>query len=115
MAEAKVVITDMMADDLAPEREVLGNGVRLEALDARREEDLAGRIEDADAVIVYRLGLSRRTIERLRRCRAIVRGGVGYDQVDHAFARRAVAVPIRPSPTMPRTRPRRRRSGAASV
>jgi D-3-phosphoglycerate dehydrogenase/C-terminal binding protein len=90
---AKVVITDMMADDLAPEREVLGNGVRLEALDARREEDLAGRIEDADAVIVYRLGLSRRTIERLRRCRAIVRGGVGYDQVDHAFARqRGIAV-----------------------
>ena len=87
MAEAKVVITDMMADDLAPEREVLGTGVRLEALDARREEDLAGRIEDADAVIVYQLTLSRPTIERLGRCRVIVRGGVGYDTVDGPFAR----------------------------
>lgn len=87
MAETKVVITDMMADDLAPEREVLGNGVRLEALDARDEEDLAGRVEDADAVIVYRVALSRPTIERLERCRVIVRGGVGFDQVDHAFAR----------------------------
>jgi len=87
VAETKVVITDMMADDLAPEREVLGTSARLEALDARREQDLAGRIEDADAVIVYRLTLSRPTIERLQRCRAIVRAGVGYDQVDHAFAR----------------------------
>ena len=42
MAERKVVITDMMADGLVPEREALGAGVRLEALDARREEDLPG-------------------------------------------------------------------------
>jgi D-3-phosphoglycerate dehydrogenase/C-terminal binding protein len=90
---AKVVITDMMADDLAPEREVLGTGARLEALDARREEDLAGRIEDADAAIVYQVTLSRRTIERLERCRVIVRGGVGYDQVDGAFAR-ARGIPV---------------------
>jgi D-3-phosphoglycerate dehydrogenase/C-terminal binding protein len=87
VAERKVVITDMMADELAPEREALGGGVRLEALDARREEDLAGRIEDADALIVYQLPLSRRTIGRLERCRIIVRGGVGYDKVDGPFAR----------------------------
>ena len=87
MPEPKVVITDMMADELAPEREALGPGIRLEALDAHREEDLAGRIEDADAVIVYQVPLSRRAIERLERCRVIVRGGVGYDKVDGAFAR----------------------------
>jgi D-3-phosphoglycerate dehydrogenase/C-terminal binding protein len=83
----KVVITDMMEDDLAPEREALGAGVRLEALRARREEELAGRVEDADALIVYQLPVSRPTIERLERCRIIVRGGVGYDKVDCAFAR----------------------------
>jgi D-3-phosphoglycerate dehydrogenase/C-terminal binding protein len=87
VAEAKVVITDMVADELAPEREVLGAGIRLEALDARREEELAGRIEDAHAVIVYQLPLSRHTIERLERCRVIVRGGVGYEKVDGPFAR----------------------------
>ena len=87
MAEPKVVITDMMEDELAPEREVLGGGHRLEALGARREEELAGRVEDADAVIVYQLPVSRPTIERLERCRVIVRGGVGYDKVDRVFAR----------------------------
>jgi D-3-phosphoglycerate dehydrogenase/C-terminal binding protein len=87
VAEPSVVITDLMADELAPERETLGPGIRLEALDARREEDLAGRIEDADAVIVYQVPVSRCTIERLERCRVIVRGGVGYDNVDGPFAR----------------------------
>jgi D-3-phosphoglycerate dehydrogenase/C-terminal binding protein len=87
VAEPKVVITDMMEDELTPEREVLGGGHRLEALCARREEELAGRVEDADAVIVYQLPVSRPTIERLERCRVIVRGGVGYDKVDRVFAR----------------------------
>jgi hypothetical protein len=87
VAEPKVVITDMMEDELAPEREVLGGGHRLEALCAPREEELAGRVEDADAVIVYQLPVSRPTTERLERCRVIVRGGVGYDEVDRVFAR----------------------------
>jgi phosphoglycerate dehydrogenase-like enzyme len=87
LPQPKVVITDMMADELAPEREALGPGIRLEALDARHEEDLAGRIEDADALIVYQLPVSRHVIERLEHCRVIVRGGVGYDLVDGAFAR----------------------------
>jgi len=87
VAEPKVVITDLVADELAPEREVLEGVACLEALDARQEEQLLGRIEDADAVIVYRLDLSRRTIERLEHCRIIVRGGVGHDRIDGQFAR----------------------------
>ena len=87
MAEPRVVITDLIADELAPEREVLDGVARVEALDVSREEDLIGRIEDADAVMVYVLQLTRRTIERLERCRLIVRCGVGYDSIDGAFAR----------------------------
>ena len=87
MVQPRVVITDLVADALGPEREVLEGVARLEALDARREEELAGRIEDADAVIVYRLELSRRTIERLEHCRIIVRAGVGHDRIDGACAR----------------------------
>jgi C-terminal binding protein len=87
VALAKVVITDTIADDLALEREVLDGVARLELLGARREEELVGRIEDADAVMVYLLHLSRRTIERLERCRIIVRCGVGYDRIDGEAAR----------------------------
>jgi D-3-phosphoglycerate dehydrogenase/C-terminal binding protein len=81
------VITDLIADELAPEREVLDGIARVEALGASREEELVGRVEDADAVMVYELDLTRRTIERLERCRLIIRCGVGYDTIDGAFAR----------------------------
>lgn len=84
----RVIITDFITDDLAVERQVLGELARVEALGAMREEELAGRLDEADAVMIYHyLGLSRPTIERLRHCKLIVRCGVGFDNVDHAFAR----------------------------
>ncbi|MHB8899965.1 MAG: hypothetical protein ACYC6Y_14555, partial [Thermoguttaceae bacterium] len=83
-----VAIADFITDDLAPERRILGNIARVAALDARREEDLIGRIEDVDAIVVYHaISITRMTIERLTRCKVIVRGGVGYDNVDWRAAR----------------------------
>lgn len=84
----QVVVTDFIADALEPERRALGGIANVIRLGARRETDLAGRVEDADALMVYHdLGLSRATIERLRRCKVIVRCGVGFDNVDGAAAR----------------------------
>jgi D-3-phosphoglycerate dehydrogenase/C-terminal binding protein len=84
----QVVITDLLDDELAPEREVLDDMAGVTALGARCEDELAGRIEDADALILYHeVNLTRASIGRLRKCRVIVRGGVGYDNVDRQFAR----------------------------
>ena len=84
----RVVITDFIADDLAPERAILSDIAEVEALDAYQEADLAGRIENADAVMLYHnLGLSRDTIRRLSHCKLIVRCGVGFDNVDRLAAR----------------------------
>ena len=84
----RIVITDLLDDDLAPEREVLGGLADLDALQALSEADVQGRVEEADCLIVYHLiQLTKTTISRLQRCRVIVRGGVGYDNVDHALAR----------------------------
>lgn len=90
----KVVITDFIADDLAPERDALAGLAVVEAFDALHEDEFAGRIEDATAIMMYHnIHLTRRTIERLDRCRLIVRCGVGFDNVDHVFAReRGIAV-----------------------
>jgi D-3-phosphoglycerate dehydrogenase/C-terminal binding protein len=38
-------------------------------------------------MLYHNLAISRSTIERLKQCRLIVRCGVGFDNVDHAFAR----------------------------
>ena len=84
----KVVITDFIADDLAPEREALAGLATVEAFDAFHEDQFVGRIEDAAAIMMYHnIRLTRPTIERLEHCRLIVRCGVGFDNVDHAFAR----------------------------
>ncbi|MFZ5830576.1 MAG: C-terminal binding protein [Planctomycetota bacterium] len=84
----QVVITDLLDDDLAPEREVLGEIAEIAALKARSERELLGRVEQADAMIVYHeVAITRTIIERLEKCRIIVRGGVGFDNVDGAFAR----------------------------
>lgn len=84
----KVIISDFLTGSLAPENQVLGELADVEALNALDEEELMGRIEDADAIMLYHcLTLSRKTIQRLNRCKLIVRCGVGYDNVDHRFAR----------------------------
>jgi D-3-phosphoglycerate dehydrogenase/C-terminal binding protein len=83
----RVVVTDFIADDLQPEREILGDLADVEALDGHSEDDLVGQVETAHALMVYHhLGIYRQTIERLRCCKLIIRCGVGYDNVDHAFA-----------------------------
>lgn len=89
MAERlKVLIADFLTDKLEPERRVLGDLAEVTALDARSEEELARRIEGADALIVYHIvTIGSPTLDRLSRCRLIVRAGVGVDNVDHAYAR----------------------------
>src|SRR5262245_18824104 len=84
----RVVITDFIAGDLGPERQILGELADLVALDASSEDDLSGKVETADALMLYHnITISRATIERLTNCKLIVRCGVGYDNVDRRFAR----------------------------
>jgi len=84
----RVVITDFINDDLAIEREVLDSVATVEACDANNEEALVGKIETADAIMMYHnLSLTAASIDRLQNCRLIVRCGVGFDNVDYQQAR----------------------------
>jgi C-terminal binding protein len=90
----RVVITDFINDSLEIEREVLEGVASVEAYDAYHERELLGKIDSADAVMLYHnLALSAETIERLQCCKLIVRCGVGFDNVDHDLAgRRGIPV-----------------------
>ena len=84
----RVVITDFIQGELAPEQQVLGEIADLAALDAFSEEHLIGHVENADALMMYHnIIISPATIDRLKNCKLIVRCGVGYDNVDFKFAR----------------------------
>ena len=87
-SKPQVLITDFISEPLDIEREILGDLAEVTALGAEREPELAGRIEEADIIVMYHLlSIGRATIERLKRCRFIVRGGVGFDNVDRIAAR----------------------------
>jgi C-terminal binding protein len=84
----RVVITDFYTGDVTEEREILKGLAEISCCGARTEDELVGLVEEADALMVYHtLQLSRKTIDRLERCKLIIRCGVGFDNVDHAYAR----------------------------
>ena len=85
-----VVIADFIAGPLETERRVLGEIAEIVALDASSEEELVGKIEAADAIMMYHtVSITARTINALKNCKIIVRCGVGYDNVDWRLARAA--------------------------
>ncbi len=90
----RVVITDFIVGPLEAERRVLGEIADIVALDASTEDELAGQIDEADAIMMYHtVSITAKTIERLKHCKLIVRCGVGYDNVDWRLAReRGIAV-----------------------
>ncbi|QVL33722.1 C-terminal binding protein [Telmatocola sphagniphila] len=84
----KVVISDFIHDSLQPEKKILGDLATVESLNGFAEAELWGRIDEADAIMMYHnLALTSKTIERLKNCKLIVRCGVGIDNVDWKFAR----------------------------
>ncbi|MEZ5943266.1 MAG: C-terminal binding protein [Planctomycetaceae bacterium] len=84
----QVVITDFINPPLDIEQRILGDLADVVALNAFSEEDILDKIEKAEAIMLYHfISISRRTIERLRNCKLIVRCGVGFDNVDRLAAR----------------------------
>lgn len=68
-------------------------GARFVPTVSSNEDELIANVREADALCVTSARITRRVIESLERCRAIVRYGVGFDVVDVAAAtERGVAV-----------------------
>jgi C-terminal binding protein len=83
MPKFKVPITDYVPFPAVYEQKVLDDIADVPCLEQSDESGLAGKIEDADALIVFHtVRIWASSIRRLQKCRAIVRCGVGYDNVD---------------------------------
>jgi D-3-phosphoglycerate dehydrogenase/C-terminal binding protein len=94
MPTRTVTITDYLTDDLQPERDVLEELAEVRALNASSEQQLLGKLDEADALMVFHnVALSRSTLMTLRRCKVIARVGVGFDNVDGAAARE-IGIPL---------------------
>lgn len=81
----RVLLPDAQFDDEAEiERAVLGEAADVLVHRERRSDRIPDEVwRTADAVICYHeVPLDRTVIERLERCRIVVRAGVGFDQID---------------------------------
>lgn len=79
----KVVVTDYLAPPADLEQKELEGLAEVHCLQARSNDELRGRLADADAIIVFHeITLPAGLIAEAARCRIIVRCGVGFDAVD---------------------------------
>lgn len=79
----KVVVTDHEYKTLHHEHEQLERiGVEVIDCQCKTEEELIANTADADGLLVQYAHITRRVMEHLTKCRAIVRYGIGIDCVD---------------------------------
>ncbi|MFM8291624.1 MAG: C-terminal binding protein [Planctomycetia bacterium] len=84
----KIVVTDHSFPDLATEETVAAAaGARVVAAQTKDPVRLAAAVADADAVITQFAPVNAAVVNAMRRARAIVRYGIGVDNVDLAAAR----------------------------
>lgn len=93
MNKSLVAVIDWAEQPLSEPVPTVEAGVIGDAADVKNflcstDDDFAGEILDARAVIIWHnIPVRAAAIQRFRRCRAIIRNGVGYDSVDLATAR----------------------------
>lgn len=81
----QVVVTDYIEDDLEWEREQLADhDIELKTfqLKGKPEEEVFEAVKEADVIVVNMVPMTASLLSRLDRCRAIIRHGIGYDNVD---------------------------------
>jgi D-3-phosphoglycerate dehydrogenase / 2-oxoglutarate reductase len=91
----KAVITDYAFDDVEIERKIIESlGCSLEARKSGKDPAaLAALVEDADYVITQFAAIDAAIIGKMKRCKVIVRYGIGVDNVDlKAAAARGIPV-----------------------
>src|SRR5436190_2042521 len=67
--------------------EILGPNADVKCFDCRDERQLPDEISELTSVMLWHtMAITAETLGKLRSCRAIVRVGVGYDNVDGVYA-----------------------------
>jgi C-terminal binding protein len=90
----RVVVADFL-DEMEVEAPVLGDLADIVLAGGHAEDDLFDLVPEADALILFHdiPTVTDATFSRTRRCRGVVRAGVGYNNVDIAAAgRRGIVV-----------------------
>lgn len=90
MSRYKIVVVSLGYESYETEREILkpiGAELILAPRDCLTEDEVLAAARDADAILVREAPMGERVINSLKRCKAIVRYGVGVDNIDLEKAR----------------------------
>jgi D-3-phosphoglycerate dehydrogenase len=80
-----VAVTDFIESDLDWEaKELASKNIRFDAyqLKFKTEEEILEKIRDADVIVVNMVKITESLVSKLKKCRLIIRHGIGYDNVD---------------------------------
>jgi D-3-phosphoglycerate dehydrogenase len=88
LEKIKVVVTDYIEPDLNWEVKELSKYPQVEfryfQLKFKKQEEILEKIGDANIVVVNMVPLTRDILKNLKKCKLIIRHGIGYDNVDVA-------------------------------
>jgi len=89
----KVLVTDYLSE-AGSEKQILQGLADIELLQTYDEAAVATRGHEADVLLVYHdIKLTEKSIATLSKCRAMIRCGVGFDNIDlHAAGKRGIVV-----------------------
>lgn len=86
MARAKVVVTDYIEVDLDWEEEQFAQMPDVDfehyQLKLAPKEELIAKVADADIIVVNMAGFDEEVIAACKKCKLLIRHGIGYDNVD---------------------------------
>src|SRR3989304_4165986 len=84
----KVVVTDYIESDLGWEAQQLAKikNIQFECyqLKFKPDEEVLAKIVDADIIVVNMVKFNESLISKLKKCKLLIRHGIGYDNVDVA-------------------------------
>lgn len=86
--QVTVVMTDYQYETIEPIRSRLEReSVAFESYQCRSQEEIISAVREADAVITHFAPITEEVISQMHRCRLIVRGAVGVENIDVAAAK----------------------------
>ncbi len=96
--KSTIVITDWGFPSLEPEQAVFSSAqVELKAYQCKTEEEVAEAAANADIVMVQWAPVRRKALEAMKKCKGIVRYGIGLDNIDLEEAKER-GIPVRNVP-----------------
>lgn len=87
----KIIITDVISDKGIIEKKVFGKKYSVEVCNAKNISDInEGVLSSAVGILAFdTLQFDKKTIIKLKKCKALVRVGVGFDNIDLKFAKKS--------------------------